>query len=50
MVASLDEKNKNGNNKIESIYFGRMADELYDKLTKSGMHMNLEEMQEEDDG
>ena len=50
IVVSLDEKNKNGNNKIKSIYLGDMADKLYAQLTKSGTHIDIKDMQEEDDG
>lgn len=48
VVGNLDEKLPNGNNKIESVWLGDMADNLYATLTKRGMHVNVDNMKSED--
>jgi hypothetical protein len=48
VVGNLDEKLPNGNNKIESVWLGDMADNLYSTLTRRGMHVDVDDMKSED--
>lgn len=47
MVADLDVKLPNGNNKVHSVFLGNMADDIYKQLTKDGVHTMIPE---EDNG
>ena len=47
IVADLDVKLPNGNNKVCSIFLGNMADNMYKQLLKDGVHMTIPE---EDNG
>ena len=47
VVADLDVKLPNGNNKVHSVFLGNMADDIYKQLTKDGVHTMIPE---EDNG